>query len=448
MADQAVADALTQLAAIQQQMQQVLTAQQAAPPAAAAVAPPAAVPAVVNNGRSPATNATLDYATVTHIKLFHKATEALPTPFSLSKPNIRVLMTELKERTQSYGWDTTVAVDVNANTVVDAAGNHVTDYRNMLNVHGTITVGQIQRNTNRYIDANGRETQNNYQIFKCLSATVDEATKTRMAMDTEQYMYGANNDVPCGISYLKILLSKAQVDTRATTNHIRNSLRSLDTYMVNVAKHNIVAFNDYVKEQILDLQAHGETTSDILVNVLIGYKACTDVEFKEYVRKQYDRYIDGEDLMHETLMTKAEQKYQARVQDSEWNQPTDEQKEIIAMRAELKQMSQSKRKTATKPGSRTPKQTDGKTKNKAFTGKWKWRAQAPKPGDPHTKKFEGAEWMYCKYHKMWAKHLSEDCRDKERLQDNSTETEEAEVQAALAELEEIDSDDETDSTSE
>jgi hypothetical protein len=77
--------------------------------------------------------------------------------------------------------------------------------------------------------------------------------------------------IPCGALLLKIIIRKAHVDTRATVSFIRTALSSLDTKMMALDS-DISKFNAYVKTQVIALEARGETTTDLLVNVFKGYE--------------------------------------------------------------------------------------------------------------------------------------------------------------------------------
>jgi hypothetical protein len=63
--------------------------------------------------------------------------------------------------------------------------------------------------------------------------------------------------------------------------------------------------------------------------------ACTDKKFTEYIEKCRDNYKEGENMTYQELMSKAEPKYQTRILNGEWNTPTQEQSEIIALKAKL-----------------------------------------------------------------------------------------------------------------
>lgn len=168
----------------------------------------------VQFARSPALAQTnlLDYTTAAGAKIFSKGTEALPTTFTLNQPNVKVLLNELRTRTGTFGWADQMKVNI-ASPATAKGGPVIPSYHNILAKHGSITMDHVKRSTNAYINTNVRATQNNYQVYLCLTNSVCDDTKKRMSNKEHRYMLGAGNDIPCGIAYLKILLMKAEVDT-------------------------------------------------------------------------------------------------------------------------------------------------------------------------------------------------------------------------------------------
>jgi hypothetical protein len=68
--------------------------------------------------------------------------------------------------------------------------------------------------------------------------------------------------------------------------------------MISEAKHNIIQFNEHVHDLINSLSTRGETSSDIIVNLLRGYMACADKKFIEYIEKCRDNYKEGENMTY------------------------------------------------------------------------------------------------------------------------------------------------------
>jgi hypothetical protein len=134
----------------------------------------------------------------------------------------------------------------------------------------------------------------------------------------------AQGPVPSGPLLLKIIISQAHVDSRATVSHIRTSLTQLDTKMLDLDSK-IEVFNQYVKAQIKSLLARGEMLSDQLINLIKGYKVANDVKFLDFIRRKENSYKEGEDVNTNNLMAYALIKYKARKLVDKWSAPTKEQ---------------------------------------------------------------------------------------------------------------------------
>jgi hypothetical protein len=106
----------------------------------------------------------------------------------------------------------------------------------LLCMHGKCSLNQVQHSSACYINTNSRKRQNNYQLYVCLNNSVDDYTKRLLANEEATY---TQHGPPCGVTYLKLLLQRAEVDTRATASYICKNLTQLDQYMLREAKNNI-----------------------------------------------------------------------------------------------------------------------------------------------------------------------------------------------------------------
>ena len=57
----------------------------------------------------------------------------------------------------------------------------------------------------------------------------------------------------------------------------------------------VVVFNEYVKNQVATLQAHGEESNDLLVNLFQAYMSVSDKEFQPWICAKRDLYNEGQD---------------------------------------------------------------------------------------------------------------------------------------------------------
>ena len=131
-------DAAQVAAAVQAAIQQLVQAQPQAPPAGPFAVSPALAHADI-----------LDYTTSAGAKIFSRATEVLPTKFTLKTPNIRVLLNELETRSDTNGWANVLDVDVGP------AGQP--DMRSLLTDHGRISIGQSSAFSATYINTQTRQ---------------------------------------------------------------------------------------------------------------------------------------------------------------------------------------------------------------------------------------------------------------------------------------------------
>jgi hypothetical protein len=215
----------------------------------------------------------------------------------------------------------------------------------------------------------------------------------------------AEGRVPAGPLLLKLIISKAHVDSRATVSFIRTSLTLLDTKMIELDS-NVETFNQYVKSQIKNLAARGETSSDLLINLFKGYRAANDVEFADFTRHKVNSYKEGEDINANNLMADALTKYKARKLTDEWSAPTKEQGQILALTAQVELLNQSAKKVPIKPLPKNKREKGDKDNNK-----WAWKDVLPKDGEPTTKEFGGKQYhVNCKHHpNQWVCHSTAEC---------------------------------------
>jgi len=102
-----------------------------------------------------------------------------------------------------------------------------------------------------------------------------------------------------------------------------------------------------------------------MLHLFEGYTSCSDTEFVRYIEKNCWRsYLDNDlpDLDSETFMTRAANKYKRRLEAGVWSQPTPEQKQIVALSAELDKMK--KKRNKKQRGNKNPENEAGTKKGK------------------------------------------------------------------------------------
>lgn len=375
----------------------------------------------------------LDYTQKAESAIFEKATVKLPSTFDLENPNVSVLIEELKNRATTFGWNNILDVQVDGATI------------NILDGHGQLTLEQCHVWSDTYMNADDRLSQNDYQLYVCITESLNSETTKTVSNEKDLYLCPGPNDADpkkvSGLCLLKVLLRKAEADTRAIGAHIRANLGKLNQYIIDEAQHDIRKFNNYVREQLKALSSRGETSSDALYNVFLAYECVTDETFTRYIEQYKNRFDEGDNITIEDLMNKAELKYKTLLLAKKWNQQSKEAEQIIALQAKLESIL-TKARTKRQPTGTKRTETGSDTKKRSapkkdangkpiFEGKQAWRSAPPQEGEPNTKTVNGKEWKYCAHHGYWCAHTTEQCRD---APDNGLTDQETGLTAALASI--------------
>lgn len=385
-------------AAVQAALQAILPQLQQAPPAPAAPAAPVAPMFAL----SPATAVAniIDYSTKAGTEVYTTNTAELKTVFSIEKPNITVFLNELKTRSTEAKWNDPNIFDI-------PVGNTT---KNLLTEFGQATIEQCINHTHTYLGQHTRTAQNNYQLYVCLSKTLDADSKSILEQDEECYMHNGTYD---GVTFLKLILNKVSASTRATASVVRAKLSRLKEYIKEDAAEDVAMFNVYVKTQVRTLRSVGQESTDLLENIFSAYLSVSNPKFCHAIQAIRNAYDDGqEDTTPSSLMKKGESHFRILTTRGEWEDKSPQEEHIIALEAQVKELkikvNKSESRKPDTQGPTTPNKNRSKTRT--HSGKWAWRNTPPKDGEAHTKEFSDSTWKYCSIH-GWCKHLTADCRD-------------------------------------
>jgi hypothetical protein len=409
-------DAVAQAALLAQLQTQVQTLQAAvlAANAATAAVPPVAGPPIAPPvfTLAPAlanTAATyLDLTSAAGAKHFKGATEPLSAqPFDFADPSdLQIFLDLALKKSQIWGWNTIFTIPV-TDPITANTTNH-----NLLSEYGMIPLQAITTQVTTYYATSSKRAQDSFMACQCFLSSLTLDFLKLITADSNAYhlppITAADGPVPSGPLLLKLIISQAHVDSRATVSFIRTALTQLDTKMIDLDS-DVEAFNFYVKAQIKSLSARGETSSDLLVNLFKGYKSANDVEFLDFVRRRENSYEEGEDINTNNLMADALIKFKARKLVGKWSAPTKEQGQILALTAQLDLLKAGNKSSSKKP----PNDSNGKKPktNARKDNKWAWKDTLPKAGEPTTKEFEGKHYhVNCPFHpNQWVCHTSQEC---------------------------------------
>ena len=212
------------------------------------------------------------------------------------------------------------------------------------------------------------------------------------------------NGEDAGGCLFKVVIRESYLDSNTTVTTLRLNLTNLDRY-IETNGSDIVAFNAYVQSQVDGLASRGHTSLDLIVNLFKGYKAVKDDRFQDYIQKIEDGHEDGSNVITSTneLMVCAVNFYKKQVTRDEWEQPTQHQKEVLALQAEVLHL----KKQSSKNNADEAKGKDGVhkkgTKAKPENTKQKperpgWLKDHTKPKQESLTKYRtwyGTKWYWC-----------------------------------------------------
>jgi hypothetical protein len=292
--------------------------------------------------------------------------------------------------------------------VTDATTGVVT-HRDLLDKHGMIQRSDVIVHLNTYCNTPTKQAQDSFMFCQCLTASLSIDFLKKITAESKNYHFPANlaadGPVPWGPLLLKIIVSKAHVDSRATASCICKSICELDDMMLQLDS-NVMKFNACVKMQVATLSARGETTNDLLMNLFKAHEVADDADFKDFVKRKENEHEEGKDVDVDNLMEDAVAKHNARNLKKEWSAPTKEQDQILALTARVEQLTKSEAKQPS--ASVVAPVVSKKGKNSV----WAWKDVKPKDGEPVTKDFKGkhCHWDACGFHsKRWTCHTTDKC---------------------------------------
>ena len=374
----------------------------------ARVPPMAQAPRVATFARTPAQANTglLNYESSEGMKIYNAAIAALPTKYSGNTADMHIFLKNVKERGQSFGWNTILNVP---------KGDGV---KNLIDQYGLLDLNDIKTHALAYENASGRDAQNASQMYNFLYASLSEQAKLMVLSDFSDYTIITNDGfhICNGPCFLKVIIRNTTVDTRSTVFHIRENLSRLDAQMVDI-NYDIEAFNMYVTTQVEQLAARGESSSDLLINLFAAYMSVPDRKFVEYVEKQKDKFDEGEEVTTKKLMQVALVKYKDRKRSNNWQAPSHEEEQIIALTAQISDLHARQKPTAADKEKKVGKKSDSKKAREAkLNDKYAWKLEAPGSGEPTSKEVNSKMYHFCKNHNSgngaWVIHHPSKC-DKE-----------------------------------
>jgi hypothetical protein len=310
----------------------------------------------------------------------------------------------------------------------------------LLTQHFTeLTMKEVRAHAQAYQDRSSREAQNAEMLIQCLKASISKPVYNKVYLQMDKYtIYRKNTFEPIqdGVCFLKTIIDNYHSNTRSSAKLIRKQLATLNYYMKNVAKGDVTKLCEHTRELLFELNAAGETTNDLLANLIEALKEAPDHNFQRWLSNQVDLWSmrkldwkqDGSDLMDE-----AEIYYLEAINTHRWGRKayrqdvqyafkatnseieTKEEKEkpknnsfeemITALTAQLQEQTAANTARWSGPNANTQQDMDKK---------YAWKRVPPKRGEPSTKRMysdgKNKTYHWCPHHNQWTIHTAAECK--------------------------------------
>ena len=357
-------------------------------------------------------NQVIDYSSDQGIKLYKSATRPLYEDgnlFSVNEEGARDFIGLVGTRARQFSWhDSILEVPVdNANPLGDTLS--------MLTNHGQLSLDHIREHVATYVAAESRAAQESTALAQMLNDSLSKAGRDKVTTRRDDYTV---NGIESGVLLLKVIIQEASIDTNATISTIRTQLSELDKYMVKTG-YDIDKFVTHVTKLEEGLAARGAISTDLLNNLFKGLLAAKDHNFHKYILRKEEEYEEGSsNLTPAQLKTLAKTKYRILVEKGQWNAPSAEEEQIVALKAEisaLKGVKGSSKDPKTKPKKDHPKKKQGTGDSDSQDidqTDESWRLIAPskdKIDEPKQIKNVTVTYWWCAHHKKWVRHKTDDC---------------------------------------
>ena len=337
----------------------------------------------------------IDYSTAEGRKFYSIATRPLDPDnrYDATPEGLLPFLKELNRKATEYNWN---AYDDTVNwegqgilTIPDNVNDNNCDSKPLLNDYGQISLEKVREYSALLIDQQTRDAQDIRQLYTLIMNSLSPEGRDKVMVWEKDFTV---NNMPCGISLLKVLIRESHIDTNATSSHICGQLAALDEYIPTIA-HDITKFNAYVKGCISALSARGETTNDLMVNLFTAYKAVPDRRFLKYIESKEEKYEEGDSMTPDQLMLLADTKYKTLVQKRQWNALSKEEEKIVALQVQLKEVEKKLQKKRKDLGEDESKKKQKKRKDPEFPDWFTIEPSEDKLNEP--RKWNGAKWWYC-----------------------------------------------------
>ena len=185
----------------------------------------------------------IDYEAPEGIKTYKRATTALKDEYDGKLDGISVFKMQLMNKAKAEGWSNESTSNV-INIPKDGANARNGTF-NIIKEHTQLSKDTIDQWANSTILSGtiNRQAQNNKNMNVCIIGTLTKEFLSEI--DLKEASYTRNRIIVAPL-LVKIILEKAEMDTKVTSAIIRTELQQLDTKMVEL-NNNVHTFVEFVE---------------------------------------------------------------------------------------------------------------------------------------------------------------------------------------------------------
>ena len=152
----------------------------------------------------------LDYANLSHIKLYKTAMYPFTQEFDINQEGLKLFLENFKQQAFVSNWWPTLTIQKNGQQL------------NLIDNYDLFTMEEVTNHALTFVGQPNRHAQNLVQILECLSATLTERRQQKVALKVDQYTITplGGHLVAEGLCYFKVIVQLAYLDMCATTTTI------------------------------------------------------------------------------------------------------------------------------------------------------------------------------------------------------------------------------------
>jgi len=262
------------------------------------------------------------------------------------------------------------------------------------------------------VDAESRAKQNNGMLAVCLGKSLTAEAQARLLTYRNEYTFDGVEYEP--LMY-KIIMRLATIDTVTTIQVLHDNLNNLGVFAATV-NGDINKINGEFDKNYTQLLARGASADDPVGLLFKDYHAVPCYNFKTYIRRHYDDYLDSKliNLTHEALMTSALRKYDWLRQKGQWGAKSPDNEKIVAKAAQINALKGYLKADKHLEDALNNDKKMWNKKNRGDKTRQKedeeWKKIPPKDCDKKSKEMGKHTFHWCEHQMAWCMHLPSECR--------------------------------------